>query len=55
MMTSSSTDTSWSSARQLARCLMGKTRNVGERERWCQFVVPLWCQLIAPFMVPSHS
>jgi len=32
-----------------------KTRNVGERERWCQFVVPLWCQFVAPFMVPSHS
>jgi len=30
-------------------------RNVGERERWCQFVVPLWCQLIALIMVPSHS
>jgi len=20
-----------------------KMRKVGERERWCQFVVPLWC------------
>src|SRR5215469_16173478 len=29
-------------------------------QRWrtwalCPFVVPLWCQLVAPFMVPSHS